>query len=153
MSGGEKMRKLLCSFFVLTLALGLAPPGWGQSQISAGTVQGDVVDEKGGSVAGATVEAKNLATNFVQTDTTDRKSTRLNSSHSQISYAVFCLKKQNRFLQQPLPNEANHTQANRGPITPMPAGLAPIWVAQDARASLATPPHPTPCAPRRAPTR
>src|SRR2546427_6728932 len=25
--------------------------------------------------------------------TTDRKSTRLNSSHSQISYAVFCLKK------------------------------------------------------------
>src|SRR2546430_7314850 len=27
---------------------------------------------------------------------TDRKSTRLNSSHSQISYAVFCLKKKNR---------------------------------------------------------
>src|SRR2546427_9429078 len=29
-------------------------------------------------------------------DPTDRKSTRLNSSHSQISYAVFCLKKKNR---------------------------------------------------------
>src|SRR2546430_8825344 len=31
---------------------------------------------------------------------TDRKSTRLNSSHSQISYAVFCLKKKkiNNFL-------------------------------------------------------
>src|SRR2546430_17728638 len=28
-------------------------------------------------------------------DLTDRKSTRLNSSHSQISYAVFCLKKKN----------------------------------------------------------
>src|SRR2546430_7374994 len=28
--------------------------------------------------------------------TGDRKSTRLNSSHSQISYAVFCLKKKNR---------------------------------------------------------
>src|SRR5256886_10090410 len=27
----------------------------------------------------------------------DRKSTRLNSSHSQISYAVFCLKKKIRF--------------------------------------------------------
>src|SRR2546430_11917076 len=27
--------------------------------------------------------------------TEDRKSTRLNSSHSQISYAVFCLKKKN----------------------------------------------------------
>src|SRR5688572_14396110 len=28
----------------------------------------------------------------------DRKSTRLNSSHSQISYAVFCLKKKNNLL-------------------------------------------------------
>src|SRR2546430_6614740 len=28
-------------------------------------------------------------------DGADRKSTRLNSSHSQISYAVFCLKKKN----------------------------------------------------------
>src|SRR5689334_23817727 len=28
--------------------------------------------------------------------TIDRKSTRLNSSHSSISYAVFCLKKKNR---------------------------------------------------------
>src|SRR2546430_5874402 len=30
----------------------------------------------------------------------DRKSTRLNSSHSQISYAVFCLKKKNLATQQ-----------------------------------------------------
>src|SRR2546430_7735496 len=30
----------------------------------------------------------------------DRKSTRLNSSHSQISYAVFCLKKK---IKQPIP--------------------------------------------------
>src|SRR2546430_7644983 len=29
----------------------------------------------------------------VEVETGDRKSTRLNSSHSQISYAVFCLKK------------------------------------------------------------
>src|SRR3712207_7005825 len=28
----------------------------------------------------------------------DRKSTRLNSSHANISYAVFCLKKKNRYL-------------------------------------------------------
>src|SRR2546430_8533020 len=38
----------------------------------------------------------------------DRKSTRLNSSHSQISYAVFCLKKKNNQLSthhnQPLSN-------------------------------------------------
>src|SRR2546430_6391294 len=30
----------------------------------------------------------------------DRKSTRLNSSHSQISYAVFCLKKKKQKLRQ-----------------------------------------------------
>src|SRR2546428_10349672 len=30
---------------------------------------------------------------------TDRKSTRLNSSHDQISYAVFCLKKKNNKLE------------------------------------------------------
>src|SRR2546430_4701064 len=32
----------------------------------------------------------------------DRKSTRLNSSHSQISYAVFCLKKKKRTSASPL---------------------------------------------------
>src|SRR2546430_12405560 len=32
------------------------------------------------------------------TDRLDRKSTRLNSSHSQISYAVFCLKKKTEAL-------------------------------------------------------
>src|SRR2546430_12461974 len=30
----------------------------------------------------------------------DRKSTRLNSSHSQISYAVFCLKKKKKYAKQ-----------------------------------------------------
>src|SRR2546430_7598354 len=34
----------------------------------------------------------------------DRKSTRLNSSHSQISYAVFCLKKKKEYL-APLKSE------------------------------------------------
>src|SRR2546430_6934828 len=33
----------------------------------------------------------------------DRKSTRLNSSHSQISYAVFCLKKKKASRTQPIP--------------------------------------------------
>src|SRR5260221_7886513 len=32
----------------------------------------------------------------------DRKSTRLNSSHTVISYAVFCLKKKNTFLALPV---------------------------------------------------
>src|SRR2546428_6430907 len=33
----------------------------------------------------------------------DRKSTRLNSSHDQISYAVFCLKKKNELGEEPHP--------------------------------------------------
>src|SRR5688572_32491218 len=33
----------------------------------------------------------------------DRKSTRLNSSHSQISYAVFCLKKKKKAMTVPMP--------------------------------------------------
>src|SRR2546430_10453639 len=40
----------------------------------------------------------------------DRKSTRLNSSHSQISYAVFCLKKQNRLAH---PHRACSTSRHR----------------------------------------
>src|SRR5688572_31207468 len=38
------------------------------------------------------VNGKNVLARF----TADRKSTRLNSSHSQISYAVFCLKKKKK---------------------------------------------------------
>src|SRR2546430_11323134 len=38
----------------------------------------------------------------------DRKSTRLNSSHSQISYAVFCLKKKNKTAQR-YPHMYQHT--------------------------------------------
>src|SRR5688572_33306207 len=44
-----------------------------------------------GSTAEARRAGKYVASNAMAS--TDRKSTRLNSSHSQISYAVFCLKK------------------------------------------------------------
>src|SRR2546422_1957584 len=37
----------------------------------------------------------------------DRKSTRLNSSHGYISYAVFCLKKKKKIPQRPI-NSQNH---------------------------------------------
>src|SRR5215470_962600 len=65
------MKKCVCPFFVLALALGCSSAVFGQSQITTGTVQGDVLDEKGGSVAGASVEAKNLDTNFIQTESTN----------------------------------------------------------------------------------
>ena len=65
------MKKLLCACFVLALGLCFASAAWGQAQITTATVQGDVLDEKGGSVPGASVEAKNPDTNFVRTETTD----------------------------------------------------------------------------------
>src|SRR5690348_17562880 len=42
----------------------------------------------------------------------DRKSTRLNSSHPSISYAVFCLKKKkkNKKKKHPPPNKPTHKQ-------------------------------------------
>src|SRR2546430_13410203 len=42
----------------------------------------------------------------------DRKSTRLNSSHSQISYAVFCLKKKNDHRTSEFRGHREHTQAD-----------------------------------------
>src|SRR3989475_8479878 len=42
----------------------------------------------------------------------DRKSTRLNSSHSQISYAVFCLKKKKKKIQKSH-NIGHHSAKNK----------------------------------------
>src|SRR3712207_7062327 len=39
----------------------------------------------------------------------DRKSTRLNSSHANISYAVFCLKKKNQIESLTLPNTFSYS--------------------------------------------
>src|SRR2546430_11937649 len=45
----------------------------------------------------------------------DRKSTRLNSSHSQISYAVFCLKKKNKRVSQHA-QDPHHHPARPAPV-------------------------------------
>src|SRR6266496_5835992 len=45
----------------------------------------------------------------------DRKSTRLNSSHVEISYAVFCLKKKNREIRMA------HLTLQGGPLYPLQA--------------------------------
>src|SRR2546430_11439593 len=54
-------------------------------------------------------------TAFTGTLPLDRKSTRLNSSHSQISYAVFCLKKKKKTASQGVQqtNESRHTYESR----------------------------------------
>src|SRR5688572_32144909 len=41
-------------------------------------------------------ESRKKALEAIERSALDRKSTRLNSSHSQISYAVFCLKKKKK---------------------------------------------------------
>src|SRR2546430_9850363 len=55
-----------------------------------------------GAAAHATAKAALEAfARHVAAEAGDRKSTRLNSSHSQISYAVFCLKKKNLAIEIP----------------------------------------------------
>src|SRR2546430_5850543 len=54
----------------------------------------DVMDKYGGNpLPNEVLEAIRETGVALKGPITDRKSTRLNSSHSQISYAVFCLKK------------------------------------------------------------
>src|SRR5947209_9789607 len=48
-------------------------------------------------------------------DTIDRKSTRLNSSHANISYAVFCLKKKTNARALPAARSARNTTAPPAP--------------------------------------
>src|SRR5947207_11675443 len=61
--------------------------GW-QRQRDGRTVQAEFE-----AVLARLMGRRTTATGAGRTDTGDRKSTRLNSSHTVISYAVFCLKK------------------------------------------------------------
>src|SRR2546430_3631280 len=50
----------------------------------------------GPAQAAAKAKVHTVQGRIIEPEELDRKSTRLNSSHSQISYAVFCLKKKKR---------------------------------------------------------
>src|SRR2546430_12770441 len=50
----------------------------------------------------------------------DRKSTRLNSSHSQISYAVFCLKKKKKHNRYTPLNNMHSTHTSNTTLQPAP---------------------------------
>src|SRR2546422_6702613 len=56
-----------------------------------------------------TMLGKSLATDLAE----DRKSTRLNSSHGYISYAVFCLKKKKKQTLTPAAAQARASHAHR----------------------------------------
>src|SRR2546430_12062471 len=66
------------------------------------------VDHRGADPALRVPEFPEVTTSMHRSD---RKSTRLNSSHSQISYAVFCLKKKKTY-------EYSHSQINSCTRTP-----------------------------------
>src|SRR5688572_31536755 len=59
------------------------------------------VKDKGNESGLIVYDVWSVATVAVGAVDGDRKSTRLNSSHSQISYAVFCLKKKKKTLHSP----------------------------------------------------
>ncbi len=65
------MKKMRVVVFVLALVLVMTSSAWGQAQITTGVIQGTVLDATGAVVPGATVEVRNLDTNFTRTLTTD----------------------------------------------------------------------------------
>src|SRR3989475_6796540 len=64
----------------------------------------------------------------------DRKSTRLNSSHSQISYAVFCLKKKKKIIQLDCKNRLMNTTRNKKEL----AGICSEQISNHVRSSEGT---------------
>src|SRR5258707_1635687 len=62
----------------------------------AGYSIGKWIDSGDGRYDVLEVETRGFKGPRVSTSSTDRKSTRLNSSHANISYAVFCLKKKKK---------------------------------------------------------
>src|SRR2546430_13728363 len=86
-------------------------------------------------------------------DRADRKSTRLNSSHSQISYAVFCLKKKKRItlISSPCrtPSRPNRAEITIAPSITAWISLPPVRQCTGIRTS-APPSAPPPVCPRAA---
>src|SRR3712207_7653730 len=62
----------------------------------------------------SSVEAKEVKPTKVKHVATDRKSTRLNSSHANISYAVFCLKKKTLLAHRACGMSAPHARYSGG---------------------------------------
>src|SRR2546428_1595854 len=79
----------------------IEPHHAGSRRISGGPVGGSARAGDSGAPAGVVqaqrARGKIAPVRMIQ-DVRDRKSTRLNSSHDQISYAVFCLKKKKTYI-------------------------------------------------------
>src|SRR5437870_11534525 len=87
--------------------------GGGCTRRSAGSgsaFSGCLISEADGWLAEPSCASDQTAQLATMVETRDRKSTRLNSSHVAISYAVFCLKKKNNTTTNITPN---NTTAHR----------------------------------------
>src|SRR3712207_7831105 len=89
------------TLFPYTTLFRSGPGGLGAEEATRLAV-GDELEEDllgagvvGGAVVGREARAHGLEAGVCGGPFRDRKSTRLNSSHANISYAVFCLKKKN----------------------------------------------------------
>src|SRR3712207_7311074 len=82
---------LFRSWGALLLVAALAPTAFAQQRRVSGRVTGN---------AGEPLAAATVSVAGTRVGTIDRKSTRLNSSHANISYAVFCLKKKKNIRNQ-----------------------------------------------------
>src|SRR5438270_7917207 len=85
------------AFFLLMI---LAPPTSTLFPYTTLFRSTEYLDRQRGTRIAAALEQEQLAHVGAAADMRDRKSTRLNSSHSQNSYAVFCLKKNKRHGQE-----------------------------------------------------
>src|SRR5690625_3288321 len=103
LSGIERMHERPIGDLVTALQAGgahieyLGASGYPPLQIKPATIEATHVFQVKGNVSSQFLTALLMAAPLVaqKTGRADRKSTRLNSSHVAISYAVFCLKKKN----------------------------------------------------------
>src|SRR3712207_7463183 len=102
MSSSTRVTCYLCFFFndtatteIYTLSLHDALPIWDATRCQSRTAVDRAHPAAAGSEAGRHRRWRRRGEDGVMTD---RKSTRLNSSHANISYAVFCLKKKMNIL-------------------------------------------------------
>src|SRR5688572_32037596 len=86
-------RSTLFPYTTLFRSTGKEPIGGATPMATNVPVAGQSWNVHVGKRGGSGPNANAVVVNFVNPTQEDRKSTRLNSSHSQISYAVFCLKK------------------------------------------------------------
>src|SRR2546430_10646540 len=87
-------RSTLFPYTTLFRSVGAAEPGGGQAHVGAEHHHGEAQQHARNGQA-THPEGNRHGWQGTLATSADRKSTRLNSSHSQISYAVFCLTKTN----------------------------------------------------------